>query len=104
MTSAITWKAHTSTTRFATAFDEVTKKYEDDNDLRTEKIEEFLITEAVKIEVMSKTVITESKNPNKWDKHLAPWFTAKCATTRRELRRAQRQFGKSSLQTRRAMS
>ena len=43
-------------------------------------------------------------NPNKWDKHLAPWFTAKCATTRRELRRAQRQFGKSSLQTRRAMS
>jgi hypothetical protein len=24
----------------------------------------------------------EVTNPNKWDKHLAPWFTAKCAATR----------------------
>jgi hypothetical protein len=46
MNSAKKWKAHTSTTSFATAFDEVTKQYEDDNNLRTEKLEEFLIKEA----------------------------------------------------------
>ena len=66
MTSAITWKAHTSTTRFATAFDEVTKKYEDDNDLRTEKIEEFLIEEAKTAGVIKSIAEKTQKNPNRW--------------------------------------
>jgi hypothetical protein len=46
MDSAKIWKAHTSTTQFATDFDRVTAQYKHDNDLRTVKVEEFLITEA----------------------------------------------------------
>ena len=37
--------------------------------------------------------------PNKWDKHLAPWFSEKCTTTRRTFRTAQKRFGKKHAQT-----
>jgi hypothetical protein len=27
---------------------------------------------------MTKKTITESKNPNKWEKHMAPWYSEEC--------------------------
>jgi hypothetical protein len=71
-------REHTSTAIFTTAFDDIANKYADNNNLRAAKIEEFLIAEGVTAGVMTKTVITESKNPNKWDKHMAPWFDQDC--------------------------
>jgi hypothetical protein len=46
MDSAKIWKAHTSTTTFAAAFDRVTEDNKQDNNVRTKRVEEFLITEA----------------------------------------------------------
>ena len=51
------------------------RKYKDDNDLRATKIENFLLVEAEKAGVLSTHHINTSRNPNKWDKHLAPWFS-----------------------------
>ncbi len=45
-------------------------------------MEEFLIAEAVSAGVMTKTILTESKNPNKWEKHLAPWYNEECRTAK----------------------
>jgi hypothetical protein len=47
MTSVRKWKEHTSTDHFATKFDEITSTHTDDNELRTQRIEEFLIEEAI---------------------------------------------------------
>jgi hypothetical protein len=47
MTSARTWKAHTSTDQFATKFNELSVKFHDDNETRTQRVEEFLIEEAI---------------------------------------------------------
>jgi hypothetical protein len=49
-----------------------------DNNIRAEKIEDFLINEAIAAGVVTKKIIKESSNPNKWEKHLAPWYTAEC--------------------------
>jgi hypothetical protein len=46
MNSAKIWKAHTSSTTFAEGFNKIIKDYEHDNDLRTSKVEDFLILEA----------------------------------------------------------
>jgi hypothetical protein len=37
-----------------------------------------MIDEAVAAGVVSKKIIKESMNPNKWEKHLAPWFDNDC--------------------------
>ena len=53
MTSAAKWKAHTSTTEFAKKFNEVTSKYAANNEERTRKMEDFLIAEAQRAEVIT---------------------------------------------------
>jgi hypothetical protein len=73
---------------FAVAFKAITKAYEDNNALRSTKIEAFLLKEATiagVLEVRSKRV---AKNPNKWAKHLAPWFNERCKTARTRYRKA----------------
>jgi hypothetical protein len=52
MHSARTWKAHTSTDKFAAKLNEISDQYHDDNEKRTERVEEFLIDEAMKAGVV----------------------------------------------------
>jgi hypothetical protein len=49
-----------------------------DNNIRAKKTEDLLINEAIAAGVVTKKVIKESSNPNKWEKHLAPWYNAEC--------------------------
>ena len=95
-TSAQKWKAHTSTTEFREKFDAVYSKYTPDNNLRAEKIENFLIEEATAAEVVTKRVIKESANPNKWEKHLAPWYNAECKEAKSQCRSTRKKFGNNS--------
>jgi hypothetical protein len=57
MSSAEKWKTHTSTSEFATNFDHLTRHYNEDNELRSQKIEEFLIEEAKKAGVIKSTIV-----------------------------------------------
>jgi hypothetical protein len=52
MRSAKKWKAHTSTDLFAQKFNTISDQYEQDNEARTEKIERFLIAEAIEAGVV----------------------------------------------------
>jgi hypothetical protein len=52
MASVRKWKEHTSTDHFATKFDEITSTNMDDNEKRTQCVEEFLIEEAIKAGVV----------------------------------------------------
>ncbi len=47
MASVRKWKEHTSTDSFAVKFDEITNAYKDDNEQKTQQLEEFLIEEAI---------------------------------------------------------
>jgi hypothetical protein len=76
--SARTWRAHTATMEFTAAFKDIEHRFAHDNDIRAEQIEEFMIAEAVATGVMTKKAVRVNKNPNKWEKHMAPWYTAEC--------------------------
>jgi hypothetical protein len=53
----------------------VSDTYHLTNDIRAAKIEEFLLAEATKTGVVEvKTSRKAFANPNKWEKHLAPWY------------------------------
>ena len=47
MHSAKVWKAHTSTDQFAAKLNEITEKFHGENETRTERVENFLIEEAM---------------------------------------------------------
>jgi hypothetical protein len=86
--SATRWKSHTSSTEFANAFKATAAKFDDDNDKRATEIEKFMLTEAEKAGVIKKTPPRSHKNPNKWAKHLAPWFNEQCRNARAAYRSA----------------
>jgi hypothetical protein len=60
------------------------------NDDRAAAVENFILREAVNAGVVKEIVITSPKNPNKWGKTLAPWFTEECREAKRNMARAKR--------------
>jgi hypothetical protein len=44
--------------------------------------------------VLRKIVLKQPRNPNKWGKTLAPWYTDECRDAKRELATAKRNFSK----------
>jgi hypothetical protein len=102
MRSAKIWKAHTSTELFATKFREITEECMEDNERRTEQVEAFLIKEAITAGVVQAMEKRQSRNPNQWAKHLAPWFSEICREAKREYRSQKRIYGKKHTQTKQA--
>jgi hypothetical protein len=94
MHSARLWKEHTSTDQFADKFNEITQAYKDDNELRTQKVEEFLVDEAINAGVVKAKETRQYKKPNRWAKHLAPWFNEVCKEAKREYKIQKRIYGK----------
>jgi hypothetical protein len=48
------------------------------NEARSTQVEEYMINEATTLGVVKKIEIKAAKNPNKWGKHLTPWYTPQC--------------------------
>ena len=82
--------------QFLKDFEDIETEFAEDNDRRAEKIEEFLIAEAVKAEVMTKKTITANNNPNKWEKTLAPWYNEECREAKRHLLHCRHTHGSTS--------
>ena len=95
-TSAQTWRAHTATAEFQEKFEDVEKLYANNNDMRAQKIEEFLINEAVKTGVVTRKIIKESANPNKWEKHMAPWYNEECKEAKQNCYNTRKKYGRNS--------
>jgi hypothetical protein len=84
MESAREWKEHTASDEFADAFIQVMKDNAHDNELRSAKVEEFLISQALKIGVVKQKKTRIAANPNRWAKHLAPWYNDRCREAKRK--------------------
>jgi hypothetical protein len=98
--SANIWEAHSSTEEFSAAFMAIIDDKELTNDERAAQVELFLLDQATTAGVVDvSSTNCQFANPNKWDKHLAPWFTEQCTTTRRTFRTLQRKFGRKHTQT-----
>ena len=78
MDSARKWKEHTATLEFAGEFKNVCEQYNEDNETRSMKIEEFLIEQAIAIGVARRKIARIAAYPNRWAKHLAPWYNDQC--------------------------
>jgi len=68
------WKEHSNQNRFKAEFNSIIALYSHDNEMRTSKVEEFIISEAQQAGVIKTIKDKLQKNPNRWTKHLAPWF------------------------------
>ncbi len=73
--------------------------YAHDNELRTAKIEDFLIREAQEAGVVKTSVSKIQKNPNRWAKHLAPWFDTSCKKAKVKYKQIKRKKGKRHPET-----
>jgi hypothetical protein len=60
------------------------------NEERAIAVEQYILQEAVKAGVVKEIRLTSPKNPNKWGKTLAPWFTEECREAKRNMARAKR--------------
>ena len=65
-----------------------------DNDVRAAAVEKYILEQAVTAGVVKHIVIKKPKNPNKWGKTLAPWFTEECREAKKALAEAKRTYGK----------
>ena len=101
--SAHKWKAHTSTTEFAAAFTDILTANAEDNELRSTRVEEFLLAEATAAGVLHVTSTRPPTNPNRWAKHLAPWFNGKCKEARARYRLAVKNNGHMHAHTQEAL-
>ena len=72
------------------------------NTLRAQQVERFLLDHALKAGVVTKTELSVAKNPNKWDKTLAPWFDDHCREQRQLYIDTRRRHGKSAPATKSA--
>ena len=84
---------------FEAKFEAILQTYAEDNDLRSAQVEAFLLAEATSAGVLTATVKRTSLNPNRWEKHLAPWFTNTCREARARYRAAVRHNGKTHSHT-----
>jgi len=98
-TSAVTWKRHTATPEFEAKFETILQTHAEDNDLRSAQVEAFLLAEAISAGVLTATVKRTSLNPNRWEKHLAPWFTSTCRAARASYQAAVPHNGKTHSHT-----
>jgi hypothetical protein len=47
--------------------------------------------------VVREIKISTPRNPNKWGKILAPWFSDKCREAKREMQKARKIYGKGNI-------
>jgi hypothetical protein len=48
------------------------------------------------------TTTRQQKNPNRWSKHLAPWFEESCKQAKYQYKQSKRQHGKKHADTKQA--
>jgi hypothetical protein len=99
MESARKWKEHTATQEFAGAFKNVCEQYKEDNETRSIKIEEFLIEQALAVGVARRKIPRIAANPNRWAKHLAPWYNDQCREAKRQYKLCKKGKGKKHRDT-----
>jgi hypothetical protein len=102
--SAKVWHEFSSTDDFAAGFMAIIVDDKLTNDTRAARVEEFLLTQATEAGVLDVSSSRRTfNNPNKWDKHLAPWFNPKCTEARKRLKSERHKYGKRHKRTVEAM-
>lgn len=66
------------------------------NSERASKLEQFILDQAVEVGVVKKVEFAAARNPNKWNKQMAPWFTESCKVAKQQYIRASRTHGRHS--------
>jgi hypothetical protein len=102
--SAKVWHEFSSTNEFAAGFMAIIVDDKLTNDARAARVEEYLLKQATEAGVLEVSSARRAfNNPNKWDKHLAPWFNTKCTEARRKLKSERHRYGKRHKRTAEAM-
>ncbi len=91
------WEALGDDASFIERFEMVLQGADSDAAAPVPRVEQFLLAEAVALGVVVKRTVSPSVNPNRVDKHLAPWFTEDCRSARKEYKAMARRHGRQSV-------
>ncbi len=94
--SANTWQEYTNTPEFIDGLYKIVNDATNTSDTRAAVVEQFILKQAVKAGVVKEITITQPKNPNKWGKQMAPWYTEECRKAKQALAAAKRTYGKGA--------
>ena len=72
------WKEHTNTEAFQQGMDAITGDPELTNEQKTTRMEQYLLEAGEQAGVVRECKLQPPLNPNRWGKHLAPWFDGAC--------------------------
>lgn len=92
------WRSHTDSQDFAVQFQTILDTWQGDIDALSDKVENFLLTEALARNVVKRVDLKPAANPNRHTKCLAPWFGESCKEAKLAYRACSRQHGRTSLQ------
>ena len=76
--SSQAWREYTECEDFVQKFQDLVQNTLLTNDDRAARVERFLLNHALQAGVVKKVEVKVPRNPNKWGKRLAPWFTKAC--------------------------
>jgi hypothetical protein len=79
-------------------------RYATDNEKRASRIEELFLDEALKAGVIRISKARKFKNPNRYEKQMAPWFTEACREARNTYKQVKRAHGRNHNKTTTAYS
>ena len=97
------WKAHTDTEGFQQGMAAITEDKQLSNEDRTAQMEAYLLKEGQVAGVVTECKVQPPLNPNRWGKHLAPWFDGACRDKKKQYRESCREAGKKSQVAREAL-
>ncbi len=88
------WAEHTGREEFRRGMARVTGDDSMSNEARSAAMEQYLLQEGQAAGVVSAHTPRAPINPNRWGKHLAPWFNAACHVAKRQYKETCKSRGK----------
>ena len=92
------WVEHTGQEGFRRGMAAIAECRTMTNEERSTEMERFLLREGQVAGVVSETTVRTPTNPNRWGKHLAPWFEAECHAAKKKYKTTCKTRGKGDEQ------
>ena len=90
------WKEHTSTEEFQQGMEAIVEDTRTTNEEKTDLMEKYFLEAGERAGVIRECSMKPPLNPNRWGKHLAPWFDGDCREAKKQYRGVCREWGRGS--------
>ena len=103
MKSANAWLEFSQKPEFTEGLKAMVNDMESSNEERAAAVENYILQQGIAAGVVKEITITQPRNPNKWGKTLALWFTEDCRDAKKAVADDKRNYGKGDVRIVQAM-